>query len=226
MSKKYTFGIGTRLVEIRGNLTQSEFAELHGATRAQVVNYENEISEPGLEYLTSISVLSGYALEWIVSGEGEKLVQNRFKNFLKNASKEHLSVRDSEFIYGKTQLRIVGTVPAGLGEITDRSDWHEWLPVDFNPEKDVVLEVSKENGESMIPFINVGDYAIITDSIKVKAGDLVAALWTKHAGAIKVYDEQNGNTILLSYNPIHTPIILPKSKVKLYFVKSIIKRRR
>lgn len=227
MGKKYASGIGQRIVEIRGVLSQEEFANKHGATRSRISDYESERSQPDLDFLVSISSATGYALDWIIAGTGEKFIQDRFKSFLKRASKEHLTVNEQQAMYNLTpQLRLVATVPAGLGEITDRSEWHEWLPIDFNPEKDVVLEVSKENGDSMIPFINVGDFAIITDSIKVRPGDLVAALWTKHAGAIKVYDEQNGNAILLSYNPTHTPIILPKSKVKMYFVKSIIKRRK
>jgi len=227
MRKKYADGIGRRIAEIRGHLSQEEFALKYGITRTRVSDYESERSQPDLQFLVSLSTESGYALDWIITGRGEKLVQNRFKSFLQHASKEHLMTKGEHDVYNlKTQLRLVATVPAGIGEVTDRSDWHEWLPIDFDPEKDVVLEVSKENGESMIPFINVGDYAVITDAIKVKPGDLVAALWTKHSGAIKVYDEQNGNAILLSYNPTHTPIILPKQKVKLYFVKSIIKRRR
>ncbi len=153
------------------------------------------------------------------------LIQDRFNSFLKRVTKDSSAGRSQPYNI-KTQLRLVATIPAGLGEITDRSEWHEYLPVDFNPEKDVVLEISKETGESMVPFLQVGDFAIITDSIKVKPGDIVAAVWTKNAGAIKMYDEQNGNAILLSYNPLHTPIIIPKSKVKMYFVKSIIKRRR
>jgi phage repressor protein C with HTH and peptisase S24 domain len=227
MSKKYADGIGGRIAEIRGDLSQEEFGEQHGASRSRVSDYESGRSQPDLKFLVSISNKTGYALEWIITGEGKKKYLGQVYSYTKDLSIEPLSIKESNQHFNiNPQLRLVATVPAGLGEITDRSEWHEWMSIDFNPEKDVVLEVSKENGESMIPFVNVGDYAIITDSIKVKSGDLVAALWTKHAGALKVYDEQNGNAILLSYNPLHTPIILPKSKVKLYFVKSIIKRRK
>lgn len=207
--------------------SQKEFGDAIGQPEHNVAAYEQGRAEPDIHTLAEISTVTGIDINWLASEVGEMLIQDRFKSFLARAVKENSTDTETQKKYNlKTQLRLVATIPAGIGEITDRSEWHEWLPIDFNPEKDVVLEVSKENGESMMPFMNVGDYAIITDSIKVKPGDLVAALWTKHSGAIKVYDEQNGNAILLSYNPTHTPIILPKSKVKMYFVKSIIKRRR
>lgn len=124
----------------------------------------------------------------------------------------------------RSEYRVEATIPAGLAHLTDRSDWPESESIDYPPEEYIWLEVSKQMGESMIPLIRPTDLLLITDREKPKPGDIVAARWRDDEGAIKIYSESDEKVVLSSYNPLIPPVVLPKSKVKLYRVVLIKKR--
>jgi transcriptional regulator with XRE-family HTH domain len=75
VSKKLSSGFGARLRQVRGEMSQAEFAELVGANRQQVTNWENERSEPSIEKLAAIGLKTGYADKWLLTGEGPPTVK-------------------------------------------------------------------------------------------------------------------------------------------------------
>lgn len=62
-------GLPTRIKEIRGFLTQKEFAKKIGVTQGAVQKYENGINYPGFAVLEKIAEVGGVAVEWLLRGE-------------------------------------------------------------------------------------------------------------------------------------------------------------
>lgn len=69
LDKLIFLGLPQRIKEIRGKLTQVEFAEKIGVTQGQVTNYEKGINKPGYEILNRIAILGEVAVGWLLKGE-------------------------------------------------------------------------------------------------------------------------------------------------------------
>lgn len=66
--------IGKRLKEARGTLSQKELAARIGIHPVTLGRYENEKRVPDVYFLQVISDNTGYSTNWLLTGEGEKLL--------------------------------------------------------------------------------------------------------------------------------------------------------
>ena len=75
--------IGKKLAKIRGRLTQKEFAELFGISRATYANYEQERFRPDAKFLEDIGEKFDINLNWLILGKGQMHINDKkpFKNF-------------------------------------------------------------------------------------------------------------------------------------------------
>lgn len=61
-------GIGLRIREIRGKLTQVEFGEILGVAQGTINKYENELIFPGEDILRKIAAYARINIEWLLHG--------------------------------------------------------------------------------------------------------------------------------------------------------------
>ena len=61
--------IGARLRELRGDLTQQEFADKLKLSRSYISDVERGRSYPSIPFLVAIAVNCGTSLDWLLTGE-------------------------------------------------------------------------------------------------------------------------------------------------------------
>lgn len=62
--------VGSRLRELRGELTQKELADLLGVNRSYVAQVETGAVKPSVDYLIKVSKHFGVSIDWILTGMG------------------------------------------------------------------------------------------------------------------------------------------------------------
>lgn len=72
MKKAEAKAVGQRIRQLRGDLTQAEFAERIGITQAMIWNYENGMQMPKANALFRIAQYSGTSIEWLLTGKTAK----------------------------------------------------------------------------------------------------------------------------------------------------------
>jgi transcriptional regulator with XRE-family HTH domain len=76
--KKIPASLGGRIRELRGDLTQSEFAQLLDIKQAMVSRYEADKEMPSPPILLRLAQFSGRPMEWLLTGkEGDDLPARR-----------------------------------------------------------------------------------------------------------------------------------------------------
>lgn len=229
MGKNYARGIGERLRQIRGNLSQDEFADKHGVTRDRISDYENERSQPDLRFLASVAGHERISLNWLLTGVGEKTFEESFQKAFESIAvprgKKTVAEEFAKYGIRRSEFRIEATVPAGQSHFTDRTDSVEVESLaEFNADEHVFIEISSKMGDSMRPVLRPGDLVLISVKDKIHDGDLVAAQWGAGEGAVKLYYDLGDKIQLSSINLAIEPIKLPKKMVKLYKVVLIKKK--
>ncbi|HEX3075144.1 MAG TPA: S24 family peptidase [Ignavibacteriales bacterium] len=211
--------IGSRLEQFRvqsGFEKKKDFAEALSMTYEQLYEYLIDKRKPGADILAKLSKL-GCDINWLLTNQTVPPAQT---GYVYTESPElNIAPREHEY-------RILATVPAGLGEMVDLTEWYQSDVLSFAPEDHAFIQVDKEFGYSMMPMINPGDLALISFSAKVKNHDLVAAKWDKTKGAIKVINfmEDNPNmAVLTSYNMAVQPIFIRMDRASIYKIVLIKK---
>lgn len=90
-------GFGSRLKEVRGNISQHEFAKKIGTTQQNLSNYEKEASEPTLRFLVNISYATGVRDHWLLTGEGPKTIAEGHRLYV-DAETERLFPEKAELL--------------------------------------------------------------------------------------------------------------------------------
>lgn len=207
---------GQQLKQIREQFgdTQESLAAKLEMSKGAIANYEKEDRQPSYDILAKIAKLYKVSLDWLILGEGNRTLDynpevNNFKS--------------------PKEYRVLASVPAGIGEIQDRTEVHESDILDFDPADHAFIIVDQEFGYSMMPTISPGDMVLISFKDKVKSNDLVAARWDKTKGAIKILslgEKDKTKGALLSYNLAVPPIYFEDiRKIKLYRVVLIKKNK-
>lgn len=111
------------------------------------------------------------------------------------------------------QYPICGTIPAGVAEINDLTDWPEMEDAFFSPSDHFYLKIDDEYGDSMRPIIKPGDLILCSLSQIVKENDLCAVRYDGTKGAIKIYEEHGDTVVLRSVNPAYDPIKVKKENI-------------
>jgi transcriptional regulator with XRE-family HTH domain len=65
--------LGQRIRQIRGNVTQEDFAQSLGISQAQLSKYELGQSTLPLGALIKLAQISGRAADWILTGKSQRL---------------------------------------------------------------------------------------------------------------------------------------------------------
>lgn len=150
--------MGERIREIRGNLSQNEFARRLNVSQSSVGRYEHD-SVPDANFLKAIYTEFEVNLNWLVSGEGP-----RFLN-----EKSNLGGREDGNAFDNDQFVSVPFIQAHLDPVQNefipavkkrcyafRKGWLSEILTD--PQKAVLLECS---GKSMETTIYEGDIVMI-----------------------------------------------------------------
>ncbi len=64
-------GIGSRIIEIRGERTQKVFGQFIGATQSYISDLERGKSLPSVSFLARLVEVSGRSYNWILTGKEE-----------------------------------------------------------------------------------------------------------------------------------------------------------
>lgn len=82
--------IGERIRQVRGKLSQAEFATKLGVSKGAIGSYESEKQKPGMQFLYAVCDNFNIEPRWLLMGEGEMVsdvvVHNR-KEHLRNDMK-------------------------------------------------------------------------------------------------------------------------------------------
>ncbi len=204
--------LGKRLKEFaKSNFNNlSDFSIALGISRENLYRYFNDTVSPGSEILQKLATL-GCDINWLLLGTPNKNI----------SAKSYIPIDKAEIneLPKFLEYPVLGTIPAGRGEIVDLSDWIQKMVIHYSPEDHALLMIDKEYGYSMTPIIQPGDVALISFSKKPEIGRPVAARWGETKGAIKIlnYNELAPDVVwLYSSNSAEPPIIVSKDKVRLY----------
>src|SRR5690606_24699037 len=109
--------------------------------------------------------------------------------YVKESSVEYVPLEEAERnVYSsQTVYKIMGTVPAGIADLTEHNEWQQTDDLYYDPREHFYLTVDEEFGYSMMPLVSPGDLVLCT--IKPGAarnGDIVAARWDDTKGALKI----------------------------------------
>lgn len=138
-------GIGDRIMEVRGSLSQSAFAESLNLSRSSLYRYERGERLPDSEVIARICELCNVDYTWMVTGKG--------------------SAHESDRLVGVRQYDIAAS--AGYGAFLDDDPEAEivmvdraWLAREFGVHPDHVSIINVA-GDSMEPTLNHGDKVMV-----------------------------------------------------------------
>jgi len=63
--------LGERIRQIRGKMTQIDFANLINCPQAYISRYENGVVKPSIDFVYSLVCVFNISLDWLMTGEGE-----------------------------------------------------------------------------------------------------------------------------------------------------------
>lgn len=209
MNQKIEIGIRLREYGSQNYSSLVEFASVLGMKPQTLNSYLSGKITPGGELLSKLSLL-GCDIKWLLNGSPSDSFSSNFdKGF------------ESSGVY-----KVLGSIPAGKAEFSEWENVNESKSIDYDPDTHFYLKVDSEFGYSMMPVVNPGDLVLVSTTAKVKDGDLVAAIYDKTKGALKIYNENKDApflAILTSYNQAIPPIIIKKENLQMYKVVLIEK---
>jgi len=197
--------IGKRLIQIRGELSQKEFATKAGISQNSVSRYENGTTEPGSEVIARICRTFQVDSTWLLTGEG--LIHKGFEPTKSPAQDGSILVPLSSF-----------APSAGGGAFCDGDYIKEWVPVpkviiDWAgvPPKSMCLVHA--SGTSMEPTIRDGELLFLDRRCDYPNNDGVYVLRIDSVLVLKRLQVIPGGALqILSDNPAFPPItVSPKS---------------
>lgn len=211
--------ISERLIFLRGNATQAEFAERIGINVNTLRGYEKGRALPGFEVLEALCTKLNVSSEWILTGKGQPLQEAGFSGVAETprltapaspcALQEPTASCDVDLIMIPM---VEARLSAGHGslEVGGASERTYPFRSDFlygkgNPRTMVLMRVS---GDSMEPEIQDNDIVLIDqDKRNVTPGRLYA-IGFDEAIYLKRIDILPGKVILKSTNPAYPPVEL------------------
>jgi SOS-response transcriptional repressor LexA len=111
---------------------------------------------------------------------------------------------------------VLSYIPAGIADVKIQ-DNPAWESIDFDPRKYFWLKVDNEYGYSMFPFLRPNEKILCAyHTAKFNDGDMVAVLYDKTKGAVKILNRNHDIkdlVILDSLNPSERTISLRRSQI-------------
>ncbi|MEG1609635.1 MAG: S24 family peptidase [Bilophila sp.] len=218
--------IAERLIFLRGNATQMDFAERMGINVNTLRAYEKGRALPGYEVLESLCVKLEVSAAWILTGKGEVFCRTPVSGnampplssslTLSNAPLQPLCALSEPERNCDVDLLMIPMVEArlsaGLGslEVSAASERSYAFRSDFltrkgNPHEMVLMRVS---GDSMEPEIRDNDVVLIDQSKRDVTPGRLYAVGFDEAIYLKRIDVLPGKVFLRSTNPDYPPVEL------------------
>ena len=209
--------IAERLVFLRGNATQAEFAERMGINVNTLRGYEKGRALPGYEVLETLCTKLHVSPHWLLTGQGNVLREAAFSGLSDRPcaiprpvlAEPSASPCDVDLIMVPL---VEARLSAGLGslEVGGSSERSYAFRSDFlhrkgNPRNMVLMRVS---GDSMEPEILDNDVVLIDQSKRDVTPGRLYAVGFDEAIYLKRIDVLPGRVILKSVNPAYPPVNL------------------
>ena len=188
--------------------SQEALAIETGSQRTTVAGYENGISLPKAEFLRELSLKYGINPNWILTGEGEMLLQKSFKSLETNKTgiKQLPVYSEADLPEGAFVVPLLDQqLCAGSGSQVPDEDASSALvrvPGYLSKYGDKVAAL-KVDGDSMYPTLSRGDM-VVCDSCGW-SGEGIYALRMSGSGFVKRLTKAPGKLIIISDNPKYPP---------------------
>ena len=179
--------IGEKIQQIRGKMTQEQFALAIGVHRNTVARWESEKGVPDYNALREIVVHFKISPEWLFAETGDTSpasTPDGVDVFFVPKVEARLSA-------GTGSLIVDGNIE---GYFAFRSDWllHKGAPAQM-----VLMSVS---GDSMSPTISNGDMVLVNQGQKDVIAGAIYAVGVDDSILVKRLDKQPGKLVLVSDN--------------------------
>jgi SOS-response transcriptional repressor LexA len=182
--------IGKRIRQVRGALSQGEFADALGVSKSAVGSYERDAQAPGSTVIVAICERFGIDPAWLLFGFGVP----------KNDSGDAREITRLPLM----RARLAGDALEPLGvEGRAHPFRRDFLENLGDPERMVLLRV---DGDSMAPEILHGDTAIIDQGQAAPRPGGLFAVSMEGMVYIKRIDALPGRIVFKSCNPAYPPI--------------------
>lgn len=142
------------------NLKQSDIASYTGASKATVHKWFNHINEPSSKFIDKLAEQLEIDVNFLMTGKGN------IQNFKGNIETVKVKLR---------RIPLINWVQAGEFNVCDDIN-DEWEYIVDNGNLGDCIYALIVRGDSMQPSFNEGDYIIIDQKKKPKAGDYVIAM--------------------------------------------------
>jgi transcriptional regulator with XRE-family HTH domain len=210
----------TRIKQLRGNLTQEEFAKAIGIKRTLISDYETGRTKPTSDILEKISRKGNVNVNWLLTGEGERYVHN---------SEKVSVVNEGSVKYGKSRGKIVPLYSSvGCG---DYMSWDVKAKEVVTTDQEVLFKV-KARGDSMADYILDGDVLDVAPLTRKKDNQIVVVSFKSNPDEINStakyirWDYPDKDHVeLKSRNFRYDPTIVKKNEIyTVYKVKAIYRK--
>lgn len=221
------FSSNLRLLRKRRGLTQEHLAVALGIKRPTLNNYENKVSGPPLDVLTSLADYFGLSMDTLVRVDLSKLTNFQLKDL---EGGNDVYVRGSRLrvltsTVGTDNEENIELVPekAKAGYLTGFSDpeYISSLPVFRLPflDREKKYRTFQISGDSMLP-VPEGAWAtgeFILDWYSIKNGDACIVVTRDEGISFKIVQneiKEKGSVKCISLNPLYEPYDLPVEEIR------------
>lgn len=209
--------LGKRLAQIRGELTQKEFAGMFGIAKDTLARYERDEYSPTSKFIEALSIQLGINPAWLILGTGPEKQGDVASMSVESqaavarpasASPERCLSPDDFIIVPMLESRVAAG-PEGeilYEEIKDYYPFKRWWIEKIagqSTERKKCLVLVTVRGDSMSPTINQGEVVLVdtyeTERIEIRTGQIYLVILPDGSSAIKrlALSKENGRLKLI-----------------------------
>ncbi len=186
------FGIGDRILEVRGKMTQQAFANSLNIAKSTLIRYENGDRLPDAEVIARICERHHIDYTWLITGRGSRTEAERYVKVPQ--FDVAASAGMGAFVDGEAEVEMVRV----------DKDWLE-NQLKVRPEDASLIFV---RGDSMMPTLNNGDVLLVSSNVE-QIGDGIYVLHSDGLLQVKRLQRQPGGQLrVTSDNPAYQPYIV------------------
>lgn len=212
-----------RLQRLRGErgLTQKQLADRIGVDREYISSLERgKIQDPGLDLVTKLASVVGWALFGYPGSESPRAVQGEpsLVRVLRDAPSESspIDIPREEFIerdydyprpYHSGEVAVNHQLPAGDPELdTANDEGARVLRTSYRDVESGRFIVVRVRGDSMEPRLHDGDLVLVDTFDKTLRPEGIFAVYVRGEGSTLAYVHvSSGVAVITKQNPKHTP---------------------
>jgi len=194
-------GIGDRLIEVRGKLTQQEFADSIKIGKSTLFRYEKEERLPDVEAIARICEKYDIDYTWLITGKGSPHELDRYVSIPQFDIAASAGM--GAFVHDNAEVQMV---------MVDR----DWLKVQLKVQpKDVSL--INVRGDSMFPTLNHGDMLLVSSNLAHIADGIYVLRYGGMLQVKRLQWQPNGKVRITSDNPTYEPFLVDLSDESIEF---------